>query len=436
MTATAPSPHSHRLRHFWLTARRFLAELWRRFYADDLTGSASSLTYTTLLSLVPLMSVLVTMFSAMPVFENVSQQVQDFIFQNFVPTSGHVIQSYLNGFVEKARGLTVGMSLAVFVTSIMMMMTIEKALNRIWDTQPSRNFLHKVLIYWAVLTMGPLLVGGGLVMSSYLFNTAPGLRDIKVYLLKFLPVLASASGFFFMYLIIPNRKVRWRSALIGALIAAILFEMAKRGFTWYVTTFPSYQKIYGALATIPLFLVWVYVSWLIVLLGGVIAATLESTRWRFKTAHFKKNQRFLLVLDILHRLWQASRRGEAVSMAELMEKRASIPDDELSHALDWLEQNRLVERNQDGDYFLLRDLDSVNLKQLYQMGHFALPDHALNELKHFEPLAQRLWHAIEPDMENSVKALFVQLDDAARNAAPITAMTDEGSQQSRRKTRT
>jgi len=186
-----------------------------------------------------LMSVLVTMLSAMPVFENISQQVQDFIFQNFVPTSGTVIQEYLSGFVEKARGLTVGMSLAVFVTSIMMMMTIEKALNRIWDTQPSRNFLHKVLIYWAVLTMGPLLVGGGLVMSSYLFNTAPGLRDIKVYLLKILPVLASAGAFFFMYLIIPNRKVKWRSALIGALIAAILFEMAKRGFTWYVTTFPS-----------------------------------------------------------------------------------------------------------------------------------------------------------------------------------------------------
>jgi len=398
------------LRHFWLTTRRFARELWRRFYEDDLTGSASSLTYTTLLSLVPLMSVLVTMLSAMPVFENISQQVQDFIFQNFVPTSGTVIQEYLSGFVEKARGLTVGMSLAVFVTSIMMMMTIEKALNRIWDTQPSRNFLHKVLIYWAVLTMGPLLVGGGLVMSSYLFNTAPGLRDIKVYLLKILPVLASAGAFFFMYLIIPNRKVKWRSALIGALIAAILFEMAKRGFTWYVTTFPSYQKVYGALATIPLFLVWVYVSWVIVLLGGVIAATLESTRWRYKTAHFKKNQRFLLVLDILHRLWQASRQGKTVSMAELSEKRASIPDDELSHTLDWLEQQRLIERNEDGDYFLLRDLETVSLKALYQMGNFALPDHALNELKRFEPFVHSLWQAIEPDMRQPVKTLFRQLE--------------------------
>ncbi len=406
-------------RLFILTARRFLGELWRRFYEDDLTGSASSLTYTTLLSLVPLMSVLVTMFSAMPVFENVSQQVQDFIFQNFVPTSGHTIQEYLNGFVEKARGLTVGMSLAVFVTSIMMMMTIEKALNRIWDTQPSRNFLHKVLIYWAVLTMGPLLVGGGLVMSSYLFNTAPGLRDIKVYLLKILPVLASASAFFFMYLIIPNRKVRWRSALIGALIAAILFEMAKRGFAWYVVTFPSYQKVYGALATIPLFLVWVYVSWVIVLLGGVIAATLESTRWRYQTARFRKNQRFLLVLDILYRLWQASRRGETVSMAEMSEKRASIPDDELSHALDWLEQQRLIERNEDGDYLLLRDLDSINLKTLYQLGNFALPEHALNELKHFEPFARSVWQAIEPDMQQPVKNLFMQIDVEA--PAPHTS---------------
>lgn len=402
-----PQPSPWRVK--WLTARRFARELWRRFYEDDLTGSASSLTYTTLLSLVPLMSVLVTMLSAMPVFENISQQVQDFIFQNFVPTSGTIIQDYLSSFVEKARGLTVGMSLAVFVTSIMMMMTIEKALNRIWDTQPSHNLLHKVLIYWAVLTMGPLLVGGGLVMSSYLFNTAPGLRDIKVYLLKILPVLASAGAFFLMYLIIPNRKVKWRSALIGAVIAAILFEMAKRGFAWYVTTFPSYQKVYGTLATIPLFLVWVYVSWVIVLLGGVIAATLESTRWRYKTARFKKNQRFLLVLDILHRLWQASRQGTSVSMAEMNEKLASIPDDELSRTLDWLEQNRLIERNEDGNYFLLRDLESIELKTLYQLGNFALPDHALNELKHFEPFACSLWRAIEPDMQQPVKTLFEQL---------------------------
>ncbi len=397
-------PASWRIK--WLTTRRFMQELWRRFYVDDLTGSASSLTYTTLLSLVPLMSVLVTMLSAMPVFEDISQQVQDFIFQNFVPTSGTIIQNYLSGFVEKARGLTVGMSLAVFFTSIMMMMTIEKALNRIWDTRPSRNVLHKVLVYWAVLTMGPLLIGGGLVMSSYLLNTAPGLRDLKAHLLKFLPLLASTGAFFFMYLVIPNRKVKWRSALTGALVAAVFFEMAKRGFAWYVTTFPGYQKVYGALATIPLFLVWVYVSWIIVLLGGVIAATLESTRWRHHTACFRKDQRFLLVLEILRCLWRASQHGRPVSITEISQKLASIPDDELSYALNWLEQKSLIGRNENGDYALLRDLNAISLKTLYRLGDFSLPEHALDELNPFEPFARSLWQAIEPSMNRPVKALF------------------------------
>ena len=188
------------------TFKRFVKEVVKQFIENETSLSASSLAYTSLLSLVPFMAVLVTVFSVFPMFEDVSAQIQDFIFSNFVPTSGQVVQEYIAGFVAKSRHLNITMPLFVFVTSIMMMYTMEKALNRIWDTKPSGNLLKKVVMYWTVLTMGPLLVGGGLALTSTMFGVS-GLAGMKVYLLKFLPIIASTIGFFLIYLIVPNRKV-------------------------------------------------------------------------------------------------------------------------------------------------------------------------------------------------------------------------------------
>ena len=150
------------------TFNRFVKEVVHQFNVNETSLSASSLAYTSMLSLVPFMAVMVTVFSVFPMFEDVSEQIQDFIFLNFVPTSGEVLQEYIAGFVDKSRQLNVTMPLFVFVTSIMMMYTMEKALNRIWDTKPSGNLLKKVIMYWTVLTMGPLLVLGGLALTSFM----------------------------------------------------------------------------------------------------------------------------------------------------------------------------------------------------------------------------------------------------------------------------
>lgn len=386
-----------------------MREIWSQFVENETSLSASSLAYTTLLSLVPFMTVLVTIFAAFPQFGDISDQIQDFIFSNFVPTSGEIVQEYINGFVSKSRNLKLSMSLFVFVTSIMMMYTMEKALNRIWDAKPSANALKKIVMYWTVLTMGPLLVGGGLAFTSSMFSYS-SFAGIKVYLVKFLPVIASTVGFFLIYLIVPNRKVKWKSAIIGGLVAAVLFEMAKRGFAWYITTFPSYQTVYGTLAVIPIFLFWVYLSWNIILLGGTIAATLERSRWRGHVQHYSEHQRFLVVIKILFQLYKASKKGNVVSLHEIFESLSNVPDDELYMQLDWLENNQLIETNQDGDYFLLRDMESINIGELYMLGSFNFPMQAAKDFKYFEPIIANIRSKLDEDMQCPMKTIFKHIE--------------------------
>ncbi|WP_154222265.1 YihY family inner membrane protein [Marinicella rhabdoformis] len=395
---------THKIKHTSKQAKAFIAEVARRYRDDETSLAASSLAYTALLSLVPFMSVLVTVFSAMPLFENASQTLQDFIFHNFVPATGEVIQDYIAQFVSKARGLTVSMSLAVFVTSILMMHTMEKALNRTFDCKPSGSLIKKVTLYWTALTLGPLLIGGGIAMSSIIFKFS-ALASTKTMLLKALPILSSAAGFFVIYLFVPNRKINWRYALIGALFAAICFELAKKGFALYVTTVPSYQKIYGALASIPLFLIWTFLSWNIILIGGTITATLESSRWRSHVQHYHKNQRFLLILELLNLLWKASQDGRTIDHEALTQKLYFVPDDELAEQLSWLSDNNLMAINQDGAYLLRQDLDQLKLKDLYRKGEFKLPLKAEIYFQKHQAVLDECWSTVD-NLFNQPIALF------------------------------
>lgn len=384
----------NRIKHLWYTSKAFVVEVIRRYHNDETSLAASSLSYTALLSLVPFMSVLVTVLSAMPMFKEASQTLQDFIFHNFVPATGAVLQAHIVQFIEKARGLTVTMSLAVFVTSILMMHTIEKALNRTFDSKPAGSLIKKVTLYWTALTMGPLLIGGGIAMSSVIFKYS-ALASTKTLLLKILPIFSSAAGFFVIYMFVPNRKVNWRYALIGALFAAICFELAKKGFAWYVTTVPSYQKIYGAVATIPLFLIWTFVSWNLILLGGTITATLESSRWRLHVQKYHNNQRFLLILEILRLLHESAQQGHTLRHERLSKQVYFVPDDELNHQLQWLVDQRLMARDQKGAYLLRQDLSQFTLKDLYRKGDFKLPTKAEDYFKKHQPVLDECWQSVD-----------------------------------------
>ncbi|WP_345829617.1 virulence factor BrkB family protein [Erwinia sp. HDF1-3R] len=256
--------------------------LWHRIDEDGMTTLAGNLAYVSLLSMVPLVAVVFALFAAFPVFSDVSVQLKHFIFSNFVPASGTVIQSYLEQFVANVNKMTAVGACGLVVTSLLLMYSIDTALNAIWRSKRKRPLVYSFAVYWMILTLGPMLAGASLAISSYLLSlrwaSASGVSWLIDYGLRIFPLLLSWLSFFLLYSIVPTRQVAGRDALIGALVAGLLFELGKKGFALYITMFPSYQLIYGVLAVIPILFLWVYWTWCIVLLGAEIAATLGDRR--------------------------------------------------------------------------------------------------------------------------------------------------------------
>lgn len=276
---------------FLLTCVAFLRYLGKRISDDRITVNASSLAYTTLLSLVPLITVLFSVMSAFPVFETWQQSVESFLYTNLVPNATGTVQSYLQGFIANTGKMTSIGSGALFVVALLLINTIDKHINHIWRCKIERSFFLSFAVYWLILTFGPLFIAISLGVSSYLLSLSfvTDMTEVTgtVSLLKLVPALLGVLGLFVMYVVIPHRRVPLRYALIGACFSAIMFESIKRIFTWYVVQFPSYEVIYGALATIPILLVWIYLCWLIVLLGAEITASLTEFDEQLK---LKKSQ--------------------------------------------------------------------------------------------------------------------------------------------------
>lgn len=268
----------HRLWVFW----SWLKLLWQRINDDAMTTLAGNLAYVSLLSLVPLVAVVFALFAAFPAFSTVSTQLKTFIFNNFVPASGTAIQGYLEHFVANVNKMTAVGACGLVVTSLLLMYSIDTALNTIWRSQRKRPLVYSFAVYWMILTLGPLLAGASLAISSYLLSlrwaSVTGVSWLIDYGLRIFPLLLSWLAFWLLYSIVPTRQVSGRDALIGALVAGLLFELGKKSFALYVTMFPSYQLIYGVLAVIPILFLWIYWTWCIVLLGAEITATLHDFR--------------------------------------------------------------------------------------------------------------------------------------------------------------
>jgi len=283
---------------FLQTCFAFIRYLGKRISDDRLTVNASSLAYTTLLSLVPLITVLFSVMSAFPIFETWQQSVESFLYTNLVPHATGTIQDYLHDFVANTGKMTSIGSAALFMVALLLINTIDKHINHIWRCKIERSFFLSFAVYWLILTFGPLFIAISLGVSSYLLSLSfvTDMTEVTgtVSLLKLVPALLGTLGLFVMYVVIPHRRVPLRYAFIGASISALLFESIKRLFTWYLVQFPSYEVIYGALATIPILLVWIYLCWLIVLLGAEITASLtefdEHKKAQFKLQQQSQNQ--------------------------------------------------------------------------------------------------------------------------------------------------
>ncbi|MCM8854989.1 MAG: YihY family inner membrane protein [Candidatus Thiodiazotropha sp.] len=243
----------------------FIRLLMYHFTQDGGIQHVAALTYTTLLSLVPLMTVMLALFSVFPASERMSEQIENFLFQNFVPAAGEAVQQHLRNFSQKAAQLTGVGFLFLILVALLLMNNIDQAFNTIWHVRNKRSPLAKFTVYWAILSLGPILIAISVGVTSYLvsiplFDDAQAVVMVRSRLLSMMPILISALAFTLLFALVPNRSVMLRHAIAGGIIAALLFEATKRGFALYVTNFPTYEAIYGTLAVVPIFLIWIYLS--------------------------------------------------------------------------------------------------------------------------------------------------------------------------------
>lgn len=296
----------------WLDTLRTLRA---RFREDRLGLTASSLTFTTLISLVPLLTVMLAVFSAFPMFASFQDALQKYFLQTLVPIdiASQVLKA-LTTFAAKAKGVgSVGLVL-LFLAALALMLTMDRTLNAIWRVRTPRPIAQRVLVYWAAATLGPLLLGVSLSLTSYALSASQGLVGVLpggvTLLLGALEFLLLVAGFAGLFHYVPNTHVRWRHAIAGGAFSALGFELAKRMLSWYLQTVPTYTVIYGALAAVPIFLIWIYFGWVIVLLGAVIAAYAPSLQMRVKRWPDGPGARLQLALAVLRELAKAHAIGD------------------------------------------------------------------------------------------------------------------------------
>lgn len=359
-------------------ARAFAVFLWVRFRDDRCPQSAGALAFTTLISLVPLTAAILGVLSAFPVFSRWQADLTNFVFDNFVPAAGRTVQAYLTEFASKASQATAIGVVVLLFSAISLMMSIEDAFNRIWRVATARTATSRFLMYWTALSLGPLLLVTALALSSYLFALPlvagyEAQLGIKARVLNLLPFLIVWVSLIASYLIIPNRTVRLRDATIGALLAALLFEAAKRGFAFYLGTLTSYEQVYGALAVIPVFMLWIYLSWLVVLLGASVCAAISAFEYRGLHERLAPGHEFVGLLCVVNHFADAQRAGRGLHSEELRRRERFLTDDLLQRYLSDLHRAGMVQRTEFGEWVLARSLDAVTLFDLYESGLYRLP---------------------------------------------------------------
>ncbi|MCK5622660.1 MAG: YihY family inner membrane protein [Alphaproteobacteria bacterium] len=350
----------------------YLCHVASRFAADQCPQRAAALTYTTLLAMVPLLAISFAVFSAFEAFGEMQNQVQTFIFENFVPQVGSVVQEHLEKFASKTRGLSIIGALFLAVTSVLLLSSISSAFNHIWRVRQTKGLVVRLPVYWMILTLTPLLLGASVALSTYLFALAQA-TGVEQYtgpltrLAVIVPLLVQIAGLFVLYRFAPNYPVRWSDAMAGSVTAGLVLELLKRGFGYYVTTFPTYQTIYGALATIPIFLIWMYVMWNVVLWGAEMAAALPE--WRSGISRRESEQRtpaaMLAAAAAILALLLAAHRGGGGLRWRHLQRRAGQPAELLTAASEALRKSHYIQKNERDVWFLTRDLDRATLADLH-----------------------------------------------------------------------
>lgn len=358
-----------------------LRYLTKRFIEDRLNANAAALTFVSLFAFVPLLTVTLSIASALPAAGDIEAKLSDFLLQFLLPESSTQVVQYLSTFIDQARSLTVFGVGILLVTAVLMLRNIEKALNDIWRNRANRRPLQSFLLYWAVLSLGPAAIGLGLGVRAYLFaatNDWGGIESVGLgsILVGLLPFSISTIGLTALYAVVPNCQVPFRHALIGGVFAAGTFTVARMVFT-AVMAESSYALVYGAFAAVPLFLLWIYVTWIIVLAGAVLAHSISA----FQTTEQAQIPPLMKALDILYLFWRAQQQGRGIAELEIIRPNEVLKDgidaDSWRSIRDVLIKAQWLKRLDRGHYLLSRDLHEVTLAMLADMMR-GEPDYHLN----------------------------------------------------------
>jgi membrane protein len=329
------------------TAREVALYAYRRGREVRLQQVAGSLTFTTVLSIVPLFAVALSLFAAFPLFADFREALQSLVLRSLPPQISTTVLRYISDFAQQATKLTAAGLIFLALTALAMIMTVDRALNEIWQVRNRRPFGQRVLIYWALVTLGPIVIGASLTASSYVLSLSEETIRLMPRLLRsvldFAPLILSGFAYAALYVLVPNRTVRWHDALIGGFVAAILAEGLKLGFASFIAR-GAVRSIYGAFATLPLFLLWMYLSWYVLLFGAAIAATLPRLRATRFADELRAGNAFVTALALIRQLLAARRAGAAAVAGEGLARSARTDLVDAERLLETLERLGYVRR--------------------------------------------------------------------------------------------
>ena len=279
-----------KMKSYFKNVHDFIKFLIIRSRNDTILRVASSLSYTSLIALVPVLAIALAVFSAFPVFADVRQQIQDIFIQNLMPDAGQDLSMYFNDFINATAKLTTIGVVGIALTAVLLLSTIENSFNFIFKVSTPRRWTTKITLYWTVVTLGPLLLGTGLSLRGMVafHKIFAAMPEAQIWIGKILPSIITCLLLIGVYVFIPNKKVSVSSAFVGAVTAMLLFLILRKGFALFMLKNNTYKTLYGAVAAVPLTLVWMYLYWAVVIFGAVVTAALDEFRALGKQVPSKK----------------------------------------------------------------------------------------------------------------------------------------------------
>lgn len=415
-TTAVPTPR----KFSWTQVRDLFRFARRRLNEEHLPEVAGSLTFTTVLALVPMLTIALAIFTAFPLFNTFRTALEAYFIQNLMPKSiANTILGYLTQFSTKSKGLSAMGGVILMLTAVAMMSMIDRVFNQIWRVKDSRPLTQRIMVYWAIVTLGPLLIGMSISVTSYVFAATNGVAismpvlGAVVYTL--VSIVLTAGAFTFIYMAVPNKLIDWRDALAGGFLAGVAFEIAKRLFAAYITKFPTYTVLYGAVAAVPIFLIWIYLFWMITLSGALLAAALPVVRYERWWHVATPGSAFvdaMAILRVLHDARQSGKNAAVDATAIRATTRLGFDESEslLSkmHNAGWVGRIKvdLPQRAQWGKritegldrWTLLANPQQLKLADVYRLFVFSVSSNAV--------LARQVEAAVEQGLDQTLSAHF------------------------------